>query len=34
MARTAHHATNDILETIERLQTVTSGKTFAELQAD
>lgn len=34
MARKVHHATRDILETIERLQTVTAGKTFAEFQAD
>ena len=34
MARKARHATHDILETIERLQTVTSGKTFDDFQAD
>src|ERR1700676_1361303 len=34
MARKARHVTRDILETIERLQTVTSGKSFAEFQAD
>ncbi len=34
MARKVRHATHDILETIERLQTVISGKTFDDFQAD
>jgi uncharacterized protein with HEPN domain len=34
MVRKARHITHDILETIERLQTVVSGKTFSEFQAD
>jgi uncharacterized protein with HEPN domain len=34
MARKVRHATHDILQTIERLQSVLSDKTFDEFQAD
>src|SRR5438105_3598478 len=34
MERTVAHTINDILETIERVQIKTAGKTFAQFEAD
>lgn len=34
MNRTVHHTIHDILDTITRLQAKTSGRTFAEFEAD